>query len=116
VTAGPDTDPPGRDGRPDATPGVPSRTGDEPSADVVTPQPSQPAPAPPSRTRVRRPKVVLDSGFWVLLWVLGAILLIALIIVAVSQVSPAPNKGQGATAGVAVAPVVRPDGPGAGRN
>lgn len=39
------------------------------------------------------PCLVLDSGLWALLWVIGAIVLIVLIIVAASQVPSSPKKG-----------------------
>ena len=59
--------------------------------------------------------MILDSGFWVLLWVIGAIVLIALIIVAVSQVSPGPKRGLAADPRGTTVPVIRTAAPGAGR-
>jgi hypothetical protein len=106
---------PGADGpAPDDVPGAPSpgptpATGADQTADVVAPPSAPETPsAPPPRTGGRRPKLVLDSGFWVLLWVLGAVLLVALIIVAVSQVSPGPKKGWAPTPGATTAPVDHP--------
>jgi hypothetical protein len=105
---GPGAEPPAPEEVPGGTaPGATASTGDGPPTGTAAPPPS----APPPRTRGRRPKVVLDSGLWVVLWVLGAVLLVVLIILAVSQVSPAPKKGAGATPTEVAAPVVRTDVP-----
>ena len=109
---GPDAAPPTPEGGPDAAaPGVTPAAGDGSPIDVHPAPPAETPSTPPSRARSRRPKVILDSGFWVLLWVIGAIVLVALIIVAVSQVSPAPKKGQAATRRAVVVPAVRPVAP-----
>jgi len=52
-------------------------------------------PAPPHRGRLPIVGMVLDQGAWMWLWVIGAIVLIVLIVIAVSQVSPGTKKGVG---------------------
>ena len=106
--------PPAPDGDPEPSdPGVSSGSADEPAADAVAAPLSTGAPTTsPRRSGGRRPQVILDSGFWVLLWVLGAILLIVLIVLAVSQVSPGPKKGLATNRPGAIPPAVRPAPPG----
>jgi len=61
-----------------------------------TPEPAdETQPAPPRRSYLPTLGSVLDRGAWVWLWVIGAILLIVLIIVALSQVQSNPKKGNG---------------------
>jgi hypothetical protein len=69
---------------------------DDDIAEEVAPTSSPEAPATTTpRPTTRRPKLILDSGLWVLLWVIGAIVLVTLIIVAVSQVPSNPKKPAG---------------------
>jgi len=51
---------------------------------------------PPHRTPGVRLGSVLDRGVWTWVWVIGAIVLLVLIIVAVSQMPSNPKKGMGA--------------------
>ena len=59
-------------------------------------------PTPPYRKAAFRLGSSLDRGFWIWIWVIGAIVLITLIIVAVSQLPSTPKKGMDAR------PVARP--------
>ena len=103
---GPDAERPRPDEGPQApSPGPTPAPGAAPTGDVVPPPAPGTPSTPPPRRRGRQPKLVLDNGFWVLLWVLGGILLIALIIVAVSQVSPSPRKGSAPAPRATTAPV-----------
>ena len=91
---GPDADRSAREVGPRGpAPGATSDADDGPTGEAGASPPSTEARwAAPRRPGALRPKVILDSGLWVVVWVVGAILLIVLILVAVSQVSPSPKK------------------------
>ena len=76
--------------RPADVPGIPLKVGTEPATPAAR---AEDHPHPDHQWHAPEPRLVRDAGLWVWIWVIGAIVLIVLLIVALSAIPAKKSVG-----------------------